>query len=95
LAKEKLRWEVISAFFYIYNIMANIDTFIELHNNGWFTEKVVPVFNNLKNFLRVVINKGKQAELSLGGIPDYEFWDDPTLLHILMMMFIIHFFFGN
>ncbi len=57
MAKEKLRWEVISTFFYIYNIMANIDTFIELHNNGWFTEKVVPVFNTLKKFLRVVINK--------------------------------------
>ena len=83
MAKEKLRWEVISAFFYIYNIMANIDTFIELHNNGWFTEKVVPVFNNLKNFLRVVVNKKRQAELSLETIPDYEFWDDPTLFDFL------------
>lgn len=63
--------------------MANIDTFIKLHNNGWFTEKVIPVFNNLKNFLRVVVNKGKQADISLETIPDYEFWDDPTLFDFL------------
>lgn len=63
--------------------MASIDTFIEQHNNGWFTEKVIPVFNTLKNFLRVVVNKKRQAELSLETIPDYEFWDDPTLFDFL------------
>ena len=63
--------------------MANIDTFIKMHNDGWFTEKVIPVFNNLKNFLRIVVNKKRQAELSLETIPDYEFWDDPTLFDFL------------
>lgn len=63
--------------------MANLNTFIEYHNNGFFVERVLPVFNNIRNFLRVVKNKGKQAELSLENIPDYEFWDDPTLFDFL------------
>ena len=47
-----------------------IDDYIEYYNAHGFDVLLPKVFNNLKNFLRVVAKKGRQAEIELGNI-DY------------------------
>ena len=60
-----------------------LSDYIEYYNNNGFDGTVVKVFNNLKNFLKVVAKKERQSEIELENIGYSDFKNNDNLLEFL------------
>ena len=66
-----------------------IDDYIEYYNAHGFDVLLPKVFNNLKNFLRVVAKKGRQAEIELGNIDYSDVSNNDDLFLFLVLLFLL------